>query len=117
MRFKSDIEAEANVDIDGDILFNGDTTIQLSSGLLKIGDVDGSGAITSMDFIVDGTEAIEIDSSANVGIGVASSGSKLHVNGVVEANSGFKYQYSGTDTFQITSIFGAPYILIVINNN
>ena len=46
MRFKSDIEAEANVDIDGDILFNGDTTVQLSSATLKIGDVDGSGAIT-----------------------------------------------------------------------
>lgn len=154
MRFKSDIEAEANVDIDGDILFNGDTTVQLSSATLKIGDVDGSGAITFMDFIVDGTEAMQIEDSAeiyiasrighigdqntyfefpladtitlttggsermrvlsngNVAIGQTTADEKLHVNGTIKAETGFKYEYSGTDTFQITSIFGSPYIFV-----
>jgi hypothetical protein len=149
-----------NVNINGDIILKGDTAIQLDAGTqkLKLGDIDGGGSITFMDFIVDGTEAMQIEDSAeiyiasrighigdqntyfefplsdtitlttagsermrilsngNVAIGQTTASNKLHVNGVVEANNGFKYQYSGTDTFQITSIFGSPYIFVDIND-
>ena len=144
----------AALDVNGDIALKGDKAFQFTSTTLKIGDIDGGGAITLMDFIVDGTEAMQIEDSAeiyiasrighigdqntyfefplsdtitlttagsermrvlsngNVAIGQTTADEKLHVNGTIKAETGFKYEYSGTDTFQITSIFGSPYIFV-----
>ncbi len=144
----------AALDVNGDIALKGDKAFQLTSATLKIGDIDGAGGITFIDFIVDGAEAMQIEdsteifiaskighigdqntffefpsadtitlttggsermrvlSSGNVAIGQTTADEKLHVNGTIKAETGFKYEYSGTDTFQITSIFGAPYIFI-----
>lgn len=144
----------AALDVNGDIALKGDKAFQFTSPTLKIGDIDGGGAITFIDLIVDGTEAIQIEDSAEiyiasrighigdqntyfefpsadtitfttgasermrvisngyVAIGQTTADEKLHVNGTIKAETGFKYEYSGTDTFQITSIFGSPYIMV-----
>ena len=136
----------AALDVNGDIALKGDKAFELTSATLKIGDIDGAGGITFIDFIVDGAEAMQIEdsteifiaskighigdqntffefpsadtitlttggsermrvlSSGNVAIGQTTADEKLHVNGTIKAETGFKYEYSGTDTFQITSI-------------
>lgn len=57
-----------NVNINGDIILKGDTAVQLDAGALKLklGDIDGGGAITFIDFIVDGTEAMQIEDSTEI---------------------------------------------------
>ena len=57
-----------NVNINGDIILKGDTAVQFDAGALKLklGDIDGGGAITFIDFIVDGTEAMQIEDSTEI---------------------------------------------------
>ena len=92
--------------------------INLSNSTRSIGitsDPTNSGAGTILNFSVDGSEAMRIDSSGNVGIGESSPAAKLHVRNdqggatgrvLIDANvsSGYETRIEPTDTgFEFTS--------------